>query len=158
MASFSYKTNSPSQSTSNETAEPDLRKPGGHHASCGAQLGHFGRRFSSVPWESVSLAGALAGESSSEATSGAVFVNISCGVYFPCSVLALKCWPQRFSWIRCRACIRTCWRERLARSPSLGGLKGCRYFQIFKLFSCYSACVLFQCQISYISSDQLYRV
>ena len=68
------------------------------------------------------------GESSSEATSGAVFVNISCGVYFPCSVLALKCWPQRFSWIRCRACIRTCWRERVARSPSLGGLKGCRFF------------------------------
>ena len=113
-----YECNSLSQSTCNETAEPDLRKPGGHHASCGAQLGHFGRRFSSVSWESVSLAGALAGESSSEATSGAVFVNISCGVYFPCSVLALKCWPQRFSG---SAAVRECaravgseWRGHLA--------------------------------------------
>ena len=47
------------------TADPDIRKAGGHDVRCGAQLGHIGGGLGSVIWESVRLAGALLGASSS---------------------------------------------------------------------------------------------
>ena len=89
-----------------------------------AQLGRPGGKKGDVKGRVFAMSVALAGAPSSEAARGAVSSYKTAASPFLCLSPSLEMLTELVFWVRCHVCTHMCCGERVARSPSLGGLRG----------------------------------